>query len=228
MYMQPRTTENVAVLFSGGADSTLLLAEMLHRGHRVQPIYVEMGCVWESAERKAVDRLLGNMADSQLDPLVVLSQPVGDLYGAHWSMTGVETPGYSTPDEAVYLWGRNPLLMLKPLLWCQQHGIEELALGTLSANPFADASEGFLTQFAEAMELGQLAPIRIVQPLADMTKSQLMARAELVPLEETFSCLSPIGGMHCGRCNKCEERNNAMRSLPGGDPTHYVEAAFTG
>lgn len=224
MFMNSNSKEKIAVLFSGGVDSTALVAMLLDRGYRVQPIYVEMGCVWETAERQAVARLLAELADANLDSLIELSQPVADLYGNHWSTTGLETPDHTTSDDAVFLWGRNPLLLLKPMLWCQQHGIEQLALGTLSANPFADASEGFLARFSEAMQIGQDVPIRIVQPLAEMSKAQLMARAASLPLAETFSCLAPAQGLHCGRCNKCEERARALGCLPGGDPTRYVEA----
>ncbi|MCD4728936.1 MAG: 7-cyano-7-deazaguanine synthase, partial [Pirellulales bacterium] len=42
------------------------------------------------------------------------------------------------------------------------------------------------------------------------------------PLELTFSCLSPVAGLHCGRCNKCAERQEAFRSLEMHDPTRYA------
>ena len=36
------------------------------------------------------------------------------------------------PDEAVFLPGRNALLTIKAALWCQMHGINELAVATLA------------------------------------------------------------------------------------------------
>ena len=33
-----------------------------------------------------------------------------------------------------------------------------------------------------------------------------------MPLELTFSCIDPRDGLHCGRCNKCAERQEAFRS----------------
>ena len=33
-----------------------------------------------------------------------------------------------------------------------------------------------------------------------------MALGRGLPLELTFSCIAPVAGQHCGRCNKCAER----------------------
>jgi 7-cyano-7-deazaguanine synthase len=42
-----------------------------------------------------------------------------------------------------------------------------------------------------------------------------------MPLELTFSCIDPVDGLHCGRCNKCAERQKAFRSIDLEDPTRY-------
>jgi len=215
-------------MISGGVDSAILLVHLLDHGYRVQPIYVSMGCAWDVSERRAVGRFV-NALDDTLDddvilPVVDLAMPVGDLYGDHWSITSQGVPDESTPDEAVYLWGRNPLLLVKPVLWCQQNDIAELALGTLASNPFADASQEFFEQFAAALATATETDVTILRPLADRTKTQILALGAQLPLELTFSCLAPDEGRHCGRCNKCAERAQALVSLPGGDPTLYADA----
>lgn len=219
-----RSRETIGLMFSGGVDSAILLAHLLERGHRVQPIYVAMGCAWDVAERHAVDRFVNGLAEEAILPVVDLAMPVGDLYGDHWSITSQGVPDESTPDEAVFLWGRNPLLLVKPVLWCQQNDIAELALGTLASNPFADASEEFLEQFAAALSTATETRVSIRQPLAGRTKSQILALGAQLPLGLTFSCLAPDAGRHCGRCNKCAERALALASLPDGDPTLYADA----
>ena len=60
-------------------------------------------------------------------------------------------PDQDSPDAAVYLPGRNALLLVKAALWCRLHGIEELALAVLAANPFADATPEFFAQFEAAL-----------------------------------------------------------------------------
>ncbi|HTU23961.1 MAG TPA: hypothetical protein VMF30_01100, partial [Pirellulales bacterium] len=100
----------IGVLFSGGLDSSILIGHLLALGESVQPIYVAGGLVWESAELVAARQLLNRLAGPRLAPLVVLEMPLADLYGRHWSTDGGQTPDATTPDEAVYLPGRNPLL----------------------------------------------------------------------------------------------------------------------
>ena len=219
--MNSTSRDVIGLMLSGGIDSAVLLSALLDRAMVVQPIYVSMGCVWDEAERKAIDRFIEELDSDAVLPLVEFSQPVDDLYGRHWSLTGEGVPDEKTADEAVFLWGRNPMLLLKPLLWCQQHAIHELALGTLDANPFADATKSFLDSFADALLLGLETPIRIVQPFQKLTKQQVVASAMHLPIQHTFSCLAPVEGIHCGRCNKCAERKAVLKQLPGGDPTRY-------
>ena len=58
------------------------------------------------------------------------------MYGAHWSVSGDAVPDADTADEAVYLPGRNLLLLANSSIWCALHGLHTIALGTLKGNPF--------------------------------------------------------------------------------------------
>src|SRR5437660_1581746 len=124
--------QNTGVLVSGGLDSAILLAWLLDQGHGVQPFYIQSHLHWQAAERAALDAFLRRVASARLAPLVELQQPLADLYVGHWSLTGRDIPSQHAPDEAVFLPGRNALLILKAALWCQLHGIDRLALATLS------------------------------------------------------------------------------------------------
>ena len=48
-----------------------------------------------------------------------------------------------------------------------------------------------------------------------------MALGAHQPLELTFSCLAPVGEIHCGRCNKCAERQAAFQAVGQPDRTSY-------
>jgi 7-cyano-7-deazaguanine synthase len=210
------------LLFSGGLDSAILLNHLLSQGHRVQPFYIDSGLVWQKAERCAVDRILDHLARPLLEERVVFELPLADLYGDHWSVTGNNPPEENMPDEAVYLPGRNPLLAIKPALWCQLHGIEQLALGPLKSNPFADATDEFFAAYATMLRLATGKPLRLVRPFAQMNKQQVMQLGRTLPLGLTFSCIAPVEGMHCGACNKCGERKEAFRLIRKTDSTGYA------
>lgn len=213
----------IGVLASGGLDSSILLGWLLERGWQVQPFYVRTDVVWAAAEQRALEGFLAAIHHKSLQPLVVLDMPLADLYGLHWSITGKEPPNEATPDEAVYLPGRNPLLLVKPALWCLMHGVERLALATLAANPFADATARFCRQFAASLCAAAGGQLRLFRPFARLDKRQVMLLGRRLPLELTCSCLVPSAeGVHCGQCNKCAERKAAFRSAGLPDPTPYA------
>jgi 7-cyano-7-deazaguanine synthase len=149
--------------------------------------------------------------------------PLQDLYGAHWSMTGADVPGETSPDEAVYLLGRNPLLLIKPALWCLRGGIEQLALATLAGNPFADATPEFFARFEEMFRAATGKRVHIARPFDRLPKERVMEMGRHLPLEFTFSCLAPVEGLHCGHCNKCAERRKAFRRIQLLDATVYAD-----
>ncbi|PYR68994.1 MAG: 7-cyano-7-deazaguanine synthase [Acidobacteria bacterium] len=214
---------SVAVLLSAGLDSAVLAASEARSSH-VHPIYVSAGLAWEQEELAALDRLLATPPYRSLAPLARLTFTVRDLYPpTHWALRG-EPPAFDTPDEDVYLTGRNIILLTKASIYCAQHGIARLAQGSLAHNPFPDAAPEFFTAMGRALTLGLAHDIDIVTPLAQKEKSDVIRLGvELgVPLELTLSCMSPKDGLHCGVCSKCRERRDAFNEAGVEDRTRYA------
>ncbi len=242
-----------AVLLSGGLDSAVLLADEAARA-AVQPIYVGAGLAWEPAERSMVDALLRSDAFAgHARDLVTLSVDMRDVYAAtHWAVTGTP-PAYHTPDEDVYLPGRNIILLAKAGVYCAAAGIGRLVLGTLGHNPFPDATPEFRSTMARALTLGLAHELQVAAPFAEMSKAEVIRRGVAlgVPLELTLSCMSPtnkvrgvqevrevrevqgaqrvqeVPWVHCGTCSKCRERHDAFVEVGAVDPTDYHDASFT-
>ncbi|MGL6095871.1 MAG: 7-cyano-7-deazaguanine synthase [Fimbriiglobus sp.] len=216
-------TEPLAVLVSGGLDSAILLAEAVRAFPAIFPLYVRVGSFWESVEEAYLRRFLTAVAAPNLRPLVVLRQPAEDLFGDHWSLTGKNVPGADTPDEAVFLPGRNVLLLAKPLLWCHLNGVPAVATAPLGSNPFPDATPEFYDGFAAIVNRAVGGSVRVLRPYADanLYKLDVLRRGAGLPLEHTFSCIRPADGLHCGACNKCEERRAGFRAAGLPDPTRY-------
>ena len=100
------------VLISGGLDSAVLLAHEA-RTARVHPVYVTVGLAWEAAELRMLQHLLDAPVFVNAAPLVILDFSMRDVYPpTHWAMRGAP-PAYDTPDEDVYLPGRNLVLLTK-------------------------------------------------------------------------------------------------------------------
>lgn len=205
-----------AVLASGGVDSTVLLAEELHAGHVVTPIHVRSGFAWEDAEDRVLRRLLTCPPFlGATRPLVSLSAPVHDVYPAdHWAITGTP-PGLQSPDAAVYLEGRNLLLIAKAAVWCREHDVSRLVIASLAGNPFPDATTEFFQAVSQTVSIGLAQPIEVAAPFLRMTKTEVVRRGHTlgVPLELTLSCMNPgPGDSHCRACSKCRERRDALSS----------------
>jgi 7-cyano-7-deazaguanine synthase len=214
---------NCAVLVSGGLDSAILLAELLRARGSVWPLYVRCGMNWEAAELMHLQRYLAAIASPALRPLHLLDMPVRDVYADHWSLSGQGVPGADTPDAAVFLPGRNVLLLSKAMLWCHLHGVNEVALAPLQSNPFPDATPAFFDDFEAVVNRAVGGRVRVRLPYLGVPKTEVMRRGAGLPLELTFSCIRPVDGRHCGVCNKCAERHKAFAEALLADQTPYHE-----
>ncbi len=221
MISGPNSTA-LGVMASGGLDSCILIGDLLRHERLVQPFYIRTGLTWQAAEFPALERFLAAVDCQWLRPLIVLDLPLDDLYAGHWSLTGQDTPAADSPDEAVFLPGRNALLLIKAAIYCQLHGIGQLAIAPLGTSPFEDAGPHFFREFQAAMNRGVTNRVELLRPFGQLNKRQVMELGEQLPLELTFSCIHPIARLHCGKCNKCFERQQAFCLVDRTDPTQYA------
>jgi 7-cyano-7-deazaguanine synthase len=215
-----------AVLFSGGLDSAVLVASAMRAGP-VRAIYVSVGFAWESEERAMAARLFSQPPFAgRIEAPVDLRFDMRDVLAeTHWAVRG-EPPGFDTPDEDVYLEGRNVILLSKAAVYMAKNGLARVLLGPLAGNPFPDATPEFFAAMSRALSLGLATPIAIDTPFAALRKAEVIRKGiELgVPLELTLSCMRPKDGLHCGKCSKCRERRDGFREAGVEDPTAYREA----
>jgi 7-cyano-7-deazaguanine synthase len=211
-----------AVLVSGGLDSAILLAEMVEKQiPKVYPLFIRCGLHWENTELAYLKKFTNAIKSKNLENLVILDVPVGDLYKNHWSLTAQNVPDLNTPDEAVFLPGRNVLLTAKALLWCNLNKVGSLSLGVLESNPFPDATDDFFRNITDTVNQSVLGNVKLIRPYAGMHKTDVLKSGMNYPLEYTFSCIRPINDLHCGKCNKCAERIKGFQQASIKDPTVY-------
>jgi 7-cyano-7-deazaguanine synthase len=213
------------VLLSGGLDSAVLAAHEAQSTH-VLPVYVCVGLAWEAAEQAMLEQLLrAPVFQGKVDPLVRVEFTMRDIYApTHWAITGTP-PAYDTPDQDVYLTGRNLVLLTKAGVVATKHNAHRIALGPLAGNPFPDARREFFASMSTSLSLGLDHEIKVVTPFLDWDKEEVIRRGvELnVPLELTLSCMNPAPGpQHCGLCSKCRERRDAFAAAGVKDLTAYA------
>ncbi len=224
MTVDSQQHNKICVLASGGLDSCVLVARMAELYSAVYPVYVASGLLWEQVEIRWLKRFLDQLASRTIMPLQQLSLPIQDIYNGHWSTTGEEIPDHRSNDLEVYLPGRNLLLLSKTAVFCALNQIPTVALGLLKGNPFPDSTTEFLSHFAENAETALGFPLQIVTPFAESSKADVIVLGRYLPLHLSFSCLHPIGELHCGACNKCAERRKAFQIAHITDLTEYFVA----
>jgi len=228
-------TMPVAVLVSGGVESASLVCILKKYFANVYPLYMRFGLVWEKVEYQYLLQYLEAVKQPGIEPLTVLDMPISKIYGQHWSMNGSDVPNAASADEAVYLPGRNLLLVTQTAVWCSLNQISFITLGSLGTNPFPDASNNFFTQLENTLNTGLAFDINILRPFYDMHKEQVISLAKHLPLHLTFSCISPSNkgsknesiAIHCGACNKCAERQKAFLDAQVTDLTPYASSQPT-
>jgi 7-cyano-7-deazaguanine synthase len=221
----PPAADPTLVLLSGGLDSAVLAAHVAAEGGRVHPVYVSAGLAWETQERAIVEQLLAAPPlAGRVEPLATLDMTMRDVYApTHWAVVGTP-PAYDTPDEDVYLVGRNLSLLSKAGVLAARRQVSRLVLGPLAGNPFPDATPQFFDAMARALSLGLAFPIAVEAPFTTWEKADVIRRGlELgVPFALTLSCMQPVRGLHCGRCSKCRERRDAFAAVGSPDPAEYA------
>ena len=212
----------IAVLASGGLDSSVMLGQIARRGRHVFPVYIRAGLRWEPDELKTLRRFVRALELENVEPVTMLRLPMGDLAGDHWSMTGRKVPGYNAALASNYILGRNLSLLSKTAIFCARNRIGEIAMAPLESNPFPDARPEFFRAFARAVELGVGIRLRIRTPFAGLSKADVVRRGAGMPLALTVSCAQPRANVHCGACTKCAERVEGFLAAGVIDPTLYA------
>jgi len=215
------------VLASGGLDSCVMLRDLASEDGPVIPVYIRTGLLWESVEIHWLERFLATARIVGCQPLKLLELPVGDIYGAHWSVTGRGVPGFGSALDSNYLPGRNLLLLSKLAVFCSLEGVERIAMAPLSDNPFPDGTLEFFRAFETAARIALSSALRVEVPFRGLDKAEVIRRGHGLPLELTFSCIQPDGVEHCGDCTKCAERQRGFAAAGIEDPTRYRKRAVS-
>ena len=206
---------------SSGVDSLALLSYFSKNAGRVHPLYIECGFRWEETELFHLKKFLRALKVQNIEPLTLLSSSLKDIYGSHWSITGVKAPQARARPIDYFLSGRILFLLAKGAVYAAANQIKYLGLGLNRAYPFEDGKHGFLRQCEVILSQATHAEIKIETPFLEKSKEELMHGAKDFGLEYSFSCAAPKVHQHCGECFKCAERRRAFNKTGVPDKAIY-------
>lgn len=226
------------VLFSGGLDSTTLLA--LARKEGFEPI----GLIFRYGQRHGVEvenavrlaALLG--VDHRIQDLDLRS-----IGGSALTSESMEVPQDRSEDEIgsrsippTYVPARNTIFLSFALAWAEVLETADLYIGVnaLDYSGYPDCRPEYIDAFQRVANLASRSAteggvrVRIHTPLIDKTKAQIIRLGvELgVDYSRTWSCYDPVyvtreRPVACGRCDSCFLRKKGFREAGVEDPTEY-------
>lgn len=217
----------VAVLLSGGMDSTTALAHALTDADpaRSLGIFVDYG------QRHIVERDAARQVAEWYGVNLVTLDLTG--YGASVSSAltdpNVKVPHGEYGPENMALTvvpNRNATMLSAAAGVCAQRGIRHLytAVHAGDHEVYADCRPDFIEALSRATVLS--CGVEIMAPFVYMDKAQIARHGANrgVPYALTWSCYE--GGIeHCGKCGTCIERYEAFRDAGLDDPTRYARSS---
>ena len=215
------------VLLSGGLDSAVLAAHEAQHD-RVRPVYVSVGLAWEAAELAMIDRLLAAPVFANIDPLSRVEFTMRDVYPpSHWAIRGVP-PAYDTPDEDVYLTGRNLVLLAKAGVVAATTGAQPDRARSAGGQSLSGRAARILCgdvaralARARSPDRDRDAVSRVAEGRCDSPRrrARRTARVHVVLYAARSTNRDRRCRVHCGLCSKCRERRDAFAAAGVPDPT---------
>lgn len=215
-------------LVSGGMDSCVTAAIAARENGKLAFLHVSYGQRTEARERRAFSELADHFgADLRLVADIKYLKTIGGS-----SLTDSSIPvslSNLNPQEipTSYVPFRNAHLLSIAISWAEVIDAQSIYIGAVAedSSGYPDCRPEFYQAFQKILDLGTRPEtrIRIVTPVIDLSKSEIVRRAvELAaPLELTWSCYQ-ADEQACGRCDSCALRLRAFHQAGLPDPIPYA------
>ncbi len=218
------------VLLSGGLDSSTTLAIANERYDKLHGLTFLYGQKHEKEIKSAK-----NLGDHySLVEHKFLDVPLSEIGKSSLLEGGEEIPDQEEGEigdeiPSTYVPARNIIFLSYALSYAESIDAEAIFIGATARDysGYPDCRPEFYDAFEKMAEKGtkkgvEGEPISIRYPLIDMTKSDIVKKADEldVPLDLTWSCYRG-GEKACGRCDSCKLRLKGFEEAEIKDPIEY-------
>jgi 7-cyano-7-deazaguanine synthase len=189
---------SIVNLVSGGLDSTLIGVLAKEEGIQVYPLFIDYGQRAAQREWEACQ-----FVHEMLELPVPTRMDLSGFGRIIWS--GLTSDQRDLKIEA-FTPGRNMLFLLVGSAYAFQVEASAVAIGLLSErySLFPDQRAGFIEQMERAVKAALGRTIRIVVPLFDFSKADVLKMAIAKGIRGTYSCHAGTDPP-CGECISCLE-----------------------
>ncbi|BAQ34152.1 7-cyano-7-deazaguanine synthase [Dehalococcoides sp. UCH007] len=189
---------SMVTLVSGGLDSTLMSILAKEEGITLFPLFIDYGQLCIEREWEAciyVHKQFG------------LPSPIRmDLAGYGKTIPSGLTSKSLRVNEDAFLPGRNLLFLLAACSYAYSKNANAVAIGLLSEEThiFPDQTKDFVEKAQSTINVALERDIRIITPLMNLNKHDVLAMAKKKGIEGTYSCHSGTLPT-CGSCIACRQ-----------------------
>lgn len=220
------------VLFSGGLDSTTLLAYAKQEG------FEPCALSFRYAQRHDVelDAAQGIIKAMGISRHLILDVPLNQIGGSALT-ENMEVPKDRESEQdgdipATYVPARNTIFLSLALGWAETLGSQDIFIGVtaIDYSGYPDCRPEFIRAFEDMANLATKESVEgrlhysIHTPLLYLSKAQIIQKGlELgIDYSLTHSCYDPDeNGLACGRCDSCQLRRKGFLEAGFDDPTKY-------
>ena len=185
-------------LVSGGLDSTLIGIMAREEGIQTYPLFIDYG--QRAAQREWQTCKLVHEKHGLPEPIRMDLAGFGKVI-----LSGLTSSEKDIKDDA-FTPGRNLMFLLMGSSYAFQAGADAVAIGLLAEqfSLFPDQRSGFLEKAQSAIEAALGRSMRIVTPLAEFGKHDVVKLAREKGINGTYSCHAGTE-IPCGKCVSCLE-----------------------
>ena len=215
------------VLFSGGLDSTTMLAMVKSNGYEITALTIN----YNQRHVSEIDFSKKSLSQLQINKQIIFDLDLSKIGGSALT-DDIPVPIDSNDNiPTTYVPARNTIFLSLASSFAERLNISDIFIGAniIDYSGYPDCRPEFIKSFEKTINLGTKLGVegshfRIHTPLIKMTKAEIIKKGHSLGVDYslTLSCYNPTdSGLACGKCDSCKFRKDGFKDAGLPDPTKY-------
>ena len=215
------------VLFSGGLDSTTMLAMVKSDGYEITALTIN----YNQRHVSEIEFSKKSLSQLQINKQIIFDLDLSKIGGSALT-DNIPVPIDSNDNiPTTYVPARNTIFLSLASSFAERLNISDIFIGAniIDYSGYPDCRPEFIKSFEKTINLGTKLGVegnhfRIHTPLIKMTKAEIIRKGHSLGVDYslTLSCYNPTdSGLACGKCDSCKFRKEGFKDAGLPDPTKY-------
>ncbi len=215
------------VLFSGGLDSTTMLAMVKSDGYEITALTIN----YNQRHVSEIEFSKKSLSQLQINKQIIFDLDLSKIGGSALT-DNIPVPIDSNDNiPTTYVPARNTIFLSLASSFAERLNISDIFIGAniIDYSGYPDCRPEFIKSFEKTINLGTKLGVegshfRIHTPLIKMTKAEIIKKGHSLGVDYslTLSCYNPTdSGLACGKCDSCKFRKDGFKDAGLPDPTKY-------